>query len=186
MVVLSYIALLILLLLGLLMDVLTLPGNWIMLLGFVGFDSLTRSGHMVRWEWIAVLFALAASGELFDILGSGAGAKKAGASVLATLGALLGGLLGAIFLSFVLFFPLGTIAGACIGCFIGAGAVELLVRGDVGQSVRVGFFAARGRLIGLVVKIIVGLAMAGLAAWAALPLPTSQHAVPASLTAPRR
>ena len=102
------------------------------------------------------------------------------------IGAVIGGLLGAIFLSFILFFPIGTIAGACIGCFVGAGAVELAVRRDVGQSVHVGVLAAWGRLQGIVAKILISIAMLCIGAWAALPMHVTSPAAstPLRTTAP--
>jgi hypothetical protein len=164
-----YSLLLLILLAGLVLTVVTLPGTWLMLLGFTAYAVVTRSAGYVGWKSVMTLFLLATLAELFDIFGSGAGAKKAGASRRAMFGAVVGGLLGAIFLSFLLFFPVGTIAGACIGCFVGAGIVELFVRRDIGQSVRVGFHAAKGRLLGIILKILVALLMMSIAAWTALP-----------------
>jgi uncharacterized protein YqgC (DUF456 family) len=165
-----YALLLLILLAGFVLTVVTLPGTWLILLGFGVYGLLTRSAGYVGWKSLLSLFLLAAVAEMIDIFGSGAGAKKAGASRWAMFGAVVGGLLGAIFLSFILFFPAGTIAGACIGCFVGAGVVELLVRRDVGQSFRVGFHAARGRLLGIVVKIMAALLMVCISAWSALPV----------------
>jgi hypothetical protein len=164
-----YALLLLVLLAGLVLTVVTLPGTWVMLLGFILYALLTRSAGYVGWRSVVALFALAALAEMVDIFGSGAGAKKAGASRRAMIGAVIGGIVGSICLSFFLF-PIGTIAGACIGCFVGAGLTELLVRRDLGQSVRVGFHAAKGRLLGIVVKIMFAVLMMAIAAWTALPL----------------
>jgi uncharacterized protein len=165
-----YLILLIILLAGLVLTVVTLPGTWLMLIAMLGYALVTRSAGTVGWKTLIALLALATTAELIDIFASGAGAKKAGASRRAAIGAVIGGVLGAIFLSFILFFPIGTIAGACIGCFVGAGVTELLVRRDVGQSVRVGYHAAKGRLFGIVVKIMFALVMMSIAAWTALPV----------------
>ena len=165
-----YVLLLVILLAGLVLTVVTLPRTWLMLIGTCAYAVLTRSAGYVGWKSVLTLFLLATIAELIDIFASGAGAKKAGASRRAAVGAVIGGLLGAIFLSFILFFPIGTIAGACIGCFVGAGVTELLVRRDVGQSVRVGFHAAKGRLFGIVAKIMFALLMMSIAAWTALPI----------------
>jgi uncharacterized protein len=165
-----YLLLLLILLVGLVLTVVTLPGTWLMVLALAVYAIVTRSAGYVGWKSVMTLFALAGVAEMFDIFGSGAGAKRAGASRRAMIGAVIGGLLGAIFLSFLLFFPVGTIAGACIGCFVGAGLTELFVRRDLGQSVRVGFHAAKGRLFGIVVKIMFALLMMSIAAWTALPV----------------
>jgi uncharacterized protein YqgC (DUF456 family) len=165
-----YVLLLIILLAGLVLTVVTLPGTWLMLIAMIGYALLTRSAAYVGWKTLLVLFALALAAEVIDILASGAGAKKAGARRRAAIGAVIGGVLGAIFLSFILLFPLGTIAGACIGCFVGAGITELLVRRDVGQSLRVGYHAAKGRLFGIVTRILFAIVMMSIAAWTALPV----------------
>jgi hypothetical protein len=44
------------------------------------------------------------------------------------------------------------------------------VRRDVGQSVRVGYHAAKGRLVAIIVKILFALLMMSIAAWVALPM----------------
>jgi uncharacterized protein YqgC (DUF456 family) len=166
-----YVLLVIILLTGVLLTCVTLPGTWLILLAFMGYAVITRSAGYVGWKSVMTLFLLASAAEMFDILASGAGAKRAGASRRAMMGAVIGGLVGAIFLSFIIpIFPFGTIAGACIGCFVGAGIVELLVRRDVGQSMRVGYHAAKGRLMGIIVRIITALLMLLIAAWTALPL----------------
>ena len=165
-----YVLLLLILLAGLVLTVVTLPGTWLMLLAMMGYALLTRSAAYVGWKTLLGLFVLAVAAEVIDFLASGAGAKKAGASRRAAIGAVIGGVLGAIFLSFILFFPVGTIAGACIGCFVGAGVTELLVRRDFGQSVRVGYHAAKGRLFGIVTRIMFAIVMMSIAAWTALPV----------------
>ena len=164
-----YIVLLVVLLASLVLTVVTLPGTWLMALALALYAIATRSAGYVGWKSVMTLFLLAGAAEVMDIFGSGAGAKKAGASRRATIGAVVGGVVGAVCLSPFLF-PIGTIAGACVGCFVGAGAVELLVRRDVGQSVRVGYHAAKGRLMGIVVKIMFALIMMMIAAWTALPV----------------
>jgi uncharacterized protein YqgC (DUF456 family) len=183
MVIVYYILLLVLVLAGVVLTVATLPGTWLILLVTIGYGALTHSAGYVGIKSIVALFLLAVSGELIDIFGSGAGAKKAGASRRAMLGAVVGGLLGAIFLSFILFFPVGTIAGACIGCFVGSGLMELWARRDVGQSVRVGFHAAKGRLMSIFGRIMVALIMFAVAAWTALPISPHKVLQPQTLPA---
>jgi len=186
-----YALLLVILLAGLVLTVATLPGTWLMLLAYATYALVTRSAGCVGWKSIVTLFLLASVAEVIDTIGSGAGAKRAGASRRAAVGAVIGGILGAIFLSFILFFPVGTIAGACIGCFVGAGVIELLVRRDLGQSVKVGFHAAKGRLIGIVVKIMFAILMMSIAAWCGLPVrakvppatPALRPTTPAAATA---
>src|SRR5438552_1541785 len=83
---------------GVALTVLTLPGTWLMLLVYIGYGILTKWAY-VGWKSIVAMFILATVAEIIDTLASGAGAKKAGASRRAMLGAVIGGLLGAIFLT---------------------------------------------------------------------------------------
>ena len=69
-----YALLLLVLLAGLVLTVVTLPGTWVMLLGFILYALLTRSAGYVGWRSVVALFALAALAEMVDIFGSGAGA----------------------------------------------------------------------------------------------------------------
>jgi uncharacterized protein YqgC (DUF456 family) len=151
--------------------VFTLPGTWLMLLGYMLFAIVTRGRGYVGLGSIFVMLVLAGVAEIIDTVASGAGAKKAGASRRAMFGAVIGGLLGALFLTFLVPVPVvGTIVGACLGCFLGAGIVEMLIRQDVGHSVKVGLHAAKGRFQGIVVKIMFSLLMFGICAWRALPV----------------
>src|SRR5205085_1592957 len=102
------------------------------------------------------------------------------------VGALVGAILGGFLLAF-LPPPLSVIAGACIGAFVGALAAELLRGKSAGHSFRVGIGAARGRLIGIVAKLVFGFSVLLVALWTALPLASKQPAPviagPATLSA---
>jgi uncharacterized protein YqgC (DUF456 family) len=65
-----------------------------------------------------------------------------------------------VFLTALIPIPVvGTIIGVCLGAALGAGIVELIVRRDLEQSIRVGSGAFKGRLLGLVSKLAIGAVM---------------------------
>ena len=162
---------------GVALAALTLPGTWLILIASTGYALLTHR-HYLGGGTLLILLALAVAAEIGEFALGGAGAKKAGASKWGIFGSLVGAILGGIFLSGVLpiFFPLSTICGICLGSFGGAFAVELLLGGPVGKSLRIGFGAAVGRLMGIVGKFTVALVMTVLSL--AMGLPTRQHVTP--------
>ncbi len=155
---------------GLLLAAFTLPGTWLILGGATVYSLLTR-GEYVGIKTLVVLLLLAIAAEIGEFVLGGAGAKKAGANKWGIFGGLVGAILGGIFLSGLLpiVFPLSTIVGICLGSFIGAFTVELLLGQELWRSVRIGFGAAKGRFLGIVGKFTIAMAMFLLALAAALP-----------------
>lgn len=152
---------------GLWINILTLPGLWLMVVSTAIFAWLTAGLH-VGWPGLIVLTFLATLAEIAEFVAGGAGAAKAGGSKRAFVGAIVGGILGAIFLSLPA--PIiGTIIGIVLGTFLGAWAVEAMVKQDVGQGLRVGWGAALGRLIGIFTKLAFGVLMFLIAAFVSLP-----------------
>ena len=164
-----YAALFALLLVGLFLNILGLPGLWVMVAAAFGYAWATGFGNFLGWQGLVVLTALAALAELLEFLAGSTGAKKAGGSKRGMVGAIVGGILGALFLSFPL--PIiGTIIGACLGTFLGAWAVELMVGKEMNQSVQIGVGAAKGRLWGTLLKLSIGVVRLIVAVIVALPL----------------
>jgi uncharacterized protein YqgC (DUF456 family) len=120
-----------------------LLGAWI--------DGFTRIA-----PWLLVLLGvLAALASAVDYLAAAAGAKRAGASPQAILGATLGTVAGVFSgLWGLLFLPL---AGAFVG--------EFLARNDVRRAGTVGLATWIGLLLGSAVKIAIVLAMVGIFAF---------------------
>jgi len=144
---------------GVCLSTLQLPGNWLILAAAIGYDAYY---HWQRfgWKWLVAFGALAAAAELAELLASAVVAQRAGASRRAGIGALVGGFAGMILLSIPV--PIiGTIVGGLVGCFAGALVMEMTLHDDVAKGTRVGVFAAVGRMLGLVVKLGVSMAMAG-------------------------
>jgi uncharacterized protein YqgC (DUF456 family) len=155
-----YILLIVLLLTGLLINVLTLPGLWLMAASYGAYALLTGWNRFVGWPSLIAMAVLATIAEVVELTAGSAGAKKAGASKRAMIAAVVGGMVGAVFLTALIPIPIvGTIIGVCLGAALGAGIVELMVRRDLEQSIRVGTGAFKGRLLGIVSKLVFGAVM---------------------------
>src|SRR2546428_4786670 len=95
-----YLLLLAILLAGLFIAILGLPGLWLMVASAATYAWLTGGHYIGKWVLIT-LCALALLSEIVELVASSIGTKKAGGSRRAALGAILGALLGGIFLSFI-------------------------------------------------------------------------------------
>ena len=141
-----------LILLGLAGTVLpALPGTLFVLGGIVlgaWIDDFTRVG----WGTVAVVTVLAVLAWALDYAAGLMGAKRAGASRQALIGAALGTVVG-LFMGLigVLFMPL---VGAAVG--------EYLARKDQRNAVRVGVATWLGIMVGLVAKVVLAFVMVGI------------------------
>jgi uncharacterized protein YqgC (DUF456 family) len=164
-----YLVLLAVQFLGLSLTLVGLPGIWVQVAGLVGFGWLTGWNVYVGWPSVITALVLAVLAEIMEFVAGSAGAKKAGGSGRAAIGAILGGLVGALLFSIPV--PvIGTIFGACVGCFLGAAIVEMGVKDDAGHAVRVGWGAARGRFLAILLKLGFALVIALVVAVAAFPV----------------
>ena len=162
-----YILLLFLCAASLALVVVTLPGLWLMTAGAAVYALLTHEKH-IGFKSLVALFVMALIAEVLEFTAGGAAAKKAGGGRRAAVGALLGGVIGGIVGSFI--FPIIlSIVGICIGCFAGAAIGELSGGKDSAQAIRVGWGAAKGRLLGVVLKLAFGMVMFGLVLVAGWP-----------------
>ncbi len=132
-----------------------LPGTALVLGGIVlgaWIDDFTRVGP----GWLSVIAVLAVMAWLLDYVAGWLGAKRAGASRLAMLGAAVGTLLGLLMgVVGVLFMPL---VGAAMGEW-------WTRRGQAAagpQAVRVGVATWLGIMAGLVAKVVIACVMVGL------------------------
>jgi len=125
-----------------------LPGVLLVFAGLVvaaWADDFARVG---AWG-IGLLAVLAALAFLADFLGSMFGAKRAGASPLALVGATLGAIAGLLF----------GIPGLILGPFIGAVAGEFIARRRLGQAGRVGLGTWLGLAFAAVTKVVIAFLM---------------------------
>ena len=105
----------------------------------------------VGWAPLTVLGVLTALSFVADIVATGAGAKKAGASKQAVIGAAIGTIVGIFF----------GIIGIFVGPFVGAAAGEFLAKRDLVRAGKVGYATLFGLVIGAAMKIALALAMVG-------------------------
>ncbi len=128
-----------------------LPGTPLMFAGMLLVawgEGFTRVG----WGMLALLGALAALSLILDFVANLLGAKRAGASRLALVGAALGTLIG-------LFFGL---FGILLGPFIGAFAGEFIHSRQGGLATRVGIGTWVGVLVGLIARVSIAFLMLGI------------------------
>lgn len=127
-----------------------LPGTVLILAGAVlgaWIDDFTRVGAGT----LALLGALAVVAWVLDYVASLLGAKKAGASRQALIGAAVGTIAGLLLgLVGVLFLPL---VGAAVG--------EYLACRDQAQAVKVGVATWLGLLVGMLAKVVIACVMVG-------------------------
>jgi uncharacterized protein len=104
--------------------------------------------YVGAWTLVVIgVLALLAWG--VELLASGLGAKRFGASRMAVVGAVIGTLVG-LFLG---------IPGIILGPFVGAVAGELLARRDLVQAGRAGIGTWLGLVVGAALKIALSFAM---------------------------
>ncbi len=128
-----------------------LPGAALVLAGTVlgaWIDDFQRVGG---WT-IGVLVVLALLSWVLDYVAGMLGAKKAGASKQALIGAAVGTVAG-LFLGFV---------GVLVLPFVGAAAGEYLARRDHRAAARVGLATGLGLVVALVAKVVIAFVMIGI------------------------
>lgn len=128
-----------------------LPGTAFVLAGIVlgaWIDDFARVGTAT----LVVVGVLALLSWVLDYVAALLGAKRAGASRQALIGAALGTVAG-IFMGLVgvLFMP-----------FVGAVAGEYIARRDHGGAVRVGAATWAGLIVGMIAKVVLAFMMVGL------------------------
>ena len=166
-----YILMISVLLIGWFVNLLGLPGLWLMVIGLVGYALATKWNLYVGWPSVIALVALASAAEVVEFFAGAAGSAAAGGRKRGMVGAIIGGFVGGIVGTPIL--PIvGTFVGACAGAFLGAAVMEFQDK-DARHSIRVGVGAAKGRFWGIVSKLGFGLIMFVVAAWAALPVVAS-------------
>jgi uncharacterized protein YqgC (DUF456 family) len=139
----------------LVLDLLGLPGNWLMVAGTLLVAWLQPG--MFSVPTLVAVVVVAAAGELLELLSGALGARKGGAGRRGAAGALLGGFVGAIVGTFMIPVPVvGSLIGACAGACLGAWSLEVSGGRDVGESFRAGVGAGVGRALGTLVKLAAG------------------------------
>ena len=109
----------------------------------------------VGWPTLVVLGVLTVVTLLVDFAATALGARRAGASTLAVVGAALGTVIGVFF----------ALPGIILGPFAGAVVGEYTARARIGDATRVGFSTWLGLLFGTLFKIALLCAMVGIFVW---------------------
>jgi uncharacterized protein YqgC (DUF456 family) len=128
-----------------------LPGTPLVLAGLL-LAAWTDGFQSVGAGTIILLAAMTALAFAVDFISSSLGAKRAGASREAVIGAALGTLAG-IFFGFV---------GIVFGPFVGAVIGEFLARRNLEQAGRAGLGTWIGFIFGIGVKLVLAFAMVGI------------------------
>lgn len=146
-----------------LLNLVTLPGNWAMVALVVAW-ALLVPGNELNILFFIMFLGLAVAGEVVEFGAQIWGAKKYGSSRISTWAGIIGAVLGAVF-GAPFMFGVGAVFGALFGAWAGCFLAELLIRR---QPSAVAFRAAQGafvgRFLGMVVKFGLGMAMLALTA----------------------
>ncbi len=143
-----------------LLNLATLPGNWIMaVLVLLWFFFGPEPPSPMGFFFFATFFGLAVAGEVVEFVAQIWGAKKYGASGRATIFGIIGAIAGAV-LGAPLFFGLGAVLGALGGAWLGSFLSErLLSDKGVSEAVTAANGALLGRFLGMTVKFGLGITM---------------------------
>lgn len=150
-------------LVGLMLIPLGLPGLWVILLGVIGYGALTDFRGVGLGTLITVT-VLAFIGEAIEWWVGYRYTRRYGGSRRAGWGALLGGIIGAF--AGIPIPIIGSVIGSFLGSFVGAALFEFTKTPE--NAVRVGWGALLGRMWATAAKTALGLAMAVVAVFAAL------------------
>ncbi len=166
-----YVLLIVLLVTGWVINILGLPGLWLMLLAHICYGLVTGWGNYVGWESVIAIFVLCLIAEVVEFVAGAAGSAKAGGTKRGMIGAIVGGLVGGIVGSFLIPVPiLGTIIGAVGGSFAGATLIERMIDPNSDRAIAIGIGAAKGRFWGIIIKSGFGVVIGLVAMCAAIPL----------------
>lgn len=147
------------------LNLLMLPGNWIMVAALCLF-LLVAGDPQTGPDWITVLIvaSLAACGEIAELFAGSAKAASVGATRRTMLLSLVSSFALSIAGTFVVPVPivgtaLGAISGAALGAFAGAWLGETWAGTEPDQRVRISQAAMSGRLLGMLIKLTIGAAI---------------------------
>jgi len=154
-----------------LLNLVSLPGNWMIVALTLIWVIFGPVDYRFSWIVVVVIAVLGLIGEAIEFGASILGTNKMGGSArgatLSVVGSIVGGIMGAIF---GIPFPIplvgsliGSVLLAAVGAWIGAMIGEKWVGKPLKESVQIGGAAFIGRLLGTAGKLVVGSIMAALA-----------------------
>ncbi|OIN99303.1 MAG: hypothetical protein AUJ49_11485 [Desulfovibrionaceae bacterium CG1_02_65_16] len=139
------------------LNLLSLPGNWLMLAVLCLAAAIDPQGR-IAWGFVGRMALVALAGEIFELGAQLMGGKRGGASRAGNIGGIVGSIAGAI-LGAPFGFGLGSIAGALLGAWLGCYAVERLRAESSRRAAQAAWGAFWGRSLGLVGKTAAGAAI---------------------------
>ncbi len=148
-----------------------LPGVAVIFLSALSYAIVTQFDAAMSPAFIVLLGVLMILAETADNWLMALGAKKFGASTAAVWLSLLGGFLGAVLMGPVLAIALsvlGPVAGAFLGAFLLVVVYEQRQKRNWREALRAGWGTLLGRVAGIMLKLMIGLAMAVVTAWKVL------------------
>jgi uncharacterized protein YqgC (DUF456 family) len=158
------------------LNLISLPGNWLIVVfaGLFAWLVGTESGLGVSWSVVGLLVCLATAGEIAETLAGTAGAARLGASRRALLMSFVGSFAGSIAGAFI-GVPIPIVGSAvaallfgAIGAFVGAFLGERAAQRSLGERMSIGTAALVGRMLGTTGKLLIGVIMVVVAAFDAL------------------
>ncbi len=169
----------------LLLNLFSLPANWVMLILVFAWRFLHPAGDTLTISFFFGLVGLALVGELVEFIAQGWGSKRYGSTTGGMWGGLLGAFVGA-FLGLTFLFGFGALIGALAGAWLGCYLVEFSRGRDSVEAARAAKGALVGRFLGIVVKCSIGVIMLGMVYDAIWPgvLPSLQLPLPQPVPQP--
>ena len=145
---------LVIVMVGMMLVAITLPGIWVMAASSVILALWVP--EYVGWWTVGALFGIAITSELVDFVASALGVKRMGGSRSGAIGSVIGTLIGAILGTFMIPIPIfGSVVGGVIGAGLGAFLAERSIANrTMRESLRSGSGAAAGRLVSMVIKLM--------------------------------
>ena len=145
----------------LLLNLITLPANWIMLGLIVLWRIVYPHSENMGLVFFAFLLGLAIFGEIVEYVTQGWGSKKYGSSTSGMWAGLLGAMVGALAgLPFLL--GLGAFIGALVGSWGGCYLMERYRGRNDREARQAAKGALVGRFLGIVIKCGIGIIMLGM------------------------
>jgi len=136
------------------LNLLSLPGNWLML-GTLALLAWLGPAGRITWAFVGLMAAAAVLGEVLELAAQLIGGKRGGASGAGNFGGVVGSIAGAILLApFAL--GLGSLVGALFGAWLGCFIVERLRQESHQRAAEAAWGAFWGRSFGLVGKSAIG------------------------------
>jgi uncharacterized protein YqgC (DUF456 family) len=149
-------------LVAVLLNIVSLPGNWLVLVAGIGMCWL-HNGSRPHWIFLLFILFVLLIAELIEFLSGMVGARKFGASKKAAWAAIVGAMLGGLIGIPPITAPtlgMDHLFAAILGAFIFAWLAEIIGEKPMKEALLAALGAALGRTTGLISKIV-----AGLVAW---------------------